>query len=242
MTIIAIAKRWLRENRLSSPVYHGLARVTSGAHMIFRRLRHGRSYPQEFFDYLFTRGPDPWGYQASSVAAARRALLLNVLPAIRYRSLLELGCAAGWMTADLAARAETVTAVDISLVALGLAQARCEGCGNVEFRRLDIFTEEILGNFDAIVCAGVLVYLPWSAQDRVRARIVNAINPGGVLLLEHTCEASAGETAGRRIHGLYLGHPQLKVLTSVRRDIYEAMLLTRVSPPERALLNPASVG
>ena len=80
-----------------------------------------------------------------------------------------------------------------------------------------------------IVCAGVLVFLPWSAQVKVRDRIVEALEPGGTLLLEHTRDASPGEVSGARIHALYEHHPQLTLQDRLQEDIYEALIFRR--PP-----------
>lgn len=56
--------------------------------------------PQNFFDPLFARGPDPWHFEGSWYEARKRDLLLASLPHARYESIFEPGCAGGF---DMAA-------------------------------------------------------------------------------------------------------------------------------------------
>ena len=230
--ILAAAKGRLRESAATEHVYRGTARLMHRARTVYARCRFGRSYPAQFFDNLFARNPDPWGYEGDPVSEERKALLLDLLPTHRIPRLLEIGCAAGWMTGELAKRADAVTAVDISPVALRLAAARCEQWKHVQLRRLDLLTDTAAGPFDVIVCAGVLVFLPWSAQPYVRDRIVQALEPGGVLLLEHTRQAFPGEVAGGRIHALYAAHRELALHSRLQRNLYEALVFQRIVSSE----------
>lgn len=232
MRSIAIAafKRRLRESPITGATYHGIARFAHRARMVYERFRFGRYFPKEHFDRLFARSPDPWNYQTSFVSQERKAILLASLPRHGISRLLEIGCAAGWMTAELAKRADVVTAIDISPMALRHAASHCAHLQNVQFQQLDLMTSTLDGTFDTIVCAGVLVFLPWSTQEEVRNRIIKALEPEGTLLLEHTREAFPGEVAGQRVHALYAAHPQLVLRDCVQRDIYEVLLFRRIEP------------
>jgi 2-polyprenyl-3-methyl-5-hydroxy-6-metoxy-1,4-benzoquinol methylase len=231
MTLVAIAavKRRLRESPITGATYHGIARFAHRARMVYERYRFGRYFPKEHFDRLFARRPDPWNYQTSSVSQERKALMLDRIPRRNVRHLLEIGCAAGWMTTELATRADAVLAVDISPIAIRLAVTHCARLRNIRFQNIDILTSMPDGIFDAIVCAGVLVFLPWSAQKDVCARIVKSLEPNGILLLEHTRSAYPGEVAGHRVHALYAAHPELVLLERVEKDIYEVLLFRRIA-------------
>lgn len=219
-------KRKLRENAVTGKAYHGLAVAVQRVQRQAFRIRFGRAYPAEYFDREFARDADPWSYEGDLISEERKSLLLSLLPT-HVRRLLEVGCAAGWMTPELAVRADLLEAVEISPVALSLAEKRCEGIANVRFSKLDLLTERPQGTFGAIICAGVLIFLPWRSQVEVRDRIVKALDPGGHLLLEHVRESFPGQLAGGLVHELYASHPDLLVVEVQRRDIYEVMLLKR---------------
>lgn len=224
---LARAKRLLREGRVSGAAYRATAQLAARTQILVHEACRGRYYSGAHFDRLFAADADPWSYERDAVSEERKALLLSLLPRGPLPRLLEIGCGAGWITAGLAARSDTVIALDISQVALDLARARCAGHDNVEFRRFDLLDDALPGGFDVVMCAGVLVYLPWARQVQVRDRIVAALNPGAWLLLEHTRKAFPGECAGERIHALYAGHAGLKLAARERRDIYEVLVLRR---------------
>jgi protein-L-isoaspartate O-methyltransferase len=211
MTKLDQAKRVLREHPCSGSVYKALAREWLRTRVGVWQRVFGRYYTGERFDRVFRDTPDPWSYESDAVSRERRRLLLEILPPRSYARLLEIGCAEGWMTLPLSNRAEELVAADISGVALGRARDRCRSVSNIRFVQLDLVTDPMLRGFDAIVCAGVLVYVPAIAQERVRDSVVASLHPGGDLLLEHTCQAYPGEIAGSEIHALYRRHPELTV-------------------------------
>ena len=228
--ILSKTKRILRESALTQGAYHSTACLHNSIQMVFDRLWRGRYYPSEYFDKLFSRGPDPWSYQSDPVSEARKKLLLEFLPTNRVPRLLEIGCATGWMTMDLASHAEIVVAVDISETAISLAKCRCETLSNINFQLIDLLTDTIDETFDVIICAGVLVFLPWSVQVRVCRNLVNALNPGGTLLLEHLLRGDFGGSSGEKIHNLYANScPALTLQSRIRQDIYEVIAMKKAS-------------
>ena len=89
-----------------------------------------------------------------------RALMLSRLPQdLRGARVLDAGCGAGQMTAELAARGADVVAVDISPALIGIAQARLpEGlAGRVQFASGDMLCDSH-GSFDHVVAMDSLIY------------------------------------------------------------------------------------
>jgi SAM-dependent methyltransferase len=205
------AKRLLREHPYTSDLYGGMASLWTGARIAFCERLFGRYHTAARFDRLFLKTSDPWGYQTDPISERRRELILRALPRSRYSRLLEIGCAEGWMTLRLAGRADEVIAVDISRVALDRASKRCAGLPNVRFLHLDLLVDPLFNNLDAILCAGVLVFLPAMVQCEIRDRMIDSLADGGDLILEHTTMAYPGEIAGRDIHTLYQRHPALSL-------------------------------
>ncbi len=141
--------------------------------------------------------------------------MMGLLRSPHLGRLLEIGCAEGWMTEALAERAEAVVAMDISAVAVARTRQRVAHLDNVQVVQRDLVVEGLEGTFDAIVCAGVLVYLPPVAQPLLCREMVAHLADGGHLLLEHQSHRSAGTLSAHDIHGLYHQHPSLRCVGQV---------------------------
>ena len=88
-----------------------------------------------------------------------RALMLSRLPAdLRGARVLDAGCGAGQMTADLAARGADVVAVDISPALIGIAQKRLPAdlAPRVSFAAGDMTADH--GAFDYVLAMDSLIY------------------------------------------------------------------------------------
>ncbi len=226
--MLGSTKRLLRENRLSGGAYLALATWWHSLRFFANKLRFGRAFPPDYFDDLFARGADPWLYEDDEVSKRRKSLILGLLRPAPVRAMLEIGCASGWMTRDLALRAEKLVAVDCSPNALRMARERCQDRSNVEFAELDLLKDPIEGRFEVVVCAGVLNFFPRAAQAAIRAKIVGAVEPGGLLLLEHLQDLQPGyEVSGRELHESYARQPGFDTIGNLEEDIYEIVLLKR---------------
>lgn len=104
-----------------------------------------------------------------------RALMLSRLPEdLTGVRVLDAGCGAGQMTAELATRGADVTAVDISPALIEVAQARLpeSARGRVRFVASDMLSD--LGAHDFVVAMDSLIYYSVpdivSALDRLASR------------------------------------------------------------------------
>ncbi len=143
-----------------------------------------RTERQKFWEDLFEK-PDPWNYE-SAYEQIKYERTLSLLPDEPIARALELACAEGHFTRQLASRVTTLLAADISQRALDRARERCGHLDNVEFRRLDFFDDPLPGGMDLIVCSEVLYY----ADDLVKLRRIaeklrSALAPGGRILTAH---------------------------------------------------------
>ncbi|QNP49145.1 class I SAM-dependent DNA methyltransferase [Diaphorobacter aerolatus] len=109
------------------------------------------------------RDADPWGYERSWYEERRRMLTLASLVKPRFSHVLELGCSTGRMTAHLAARAERVTAVDISPVAIDKARARLPDVPHIDWQCADLTQHWPEGRFDAVLLCDIGYY--WSEAE-----------------------------------------------------------------------------
>jgi methionine biosynthesis protein MetW len=128
----------------------------------------------------------PAGPYAELVAAhglsAAHELLLGAVQAGAGARVLDVGCATGYLAAELAARGAVVTGVEADPVAAAAARAR--GLEVVEGDAEDPATlaaAGVRGPFDAIVCGDVLEHL--RAPAAVLAGLAALLAPGGRIVV-----------------------------------------------------------
>lgn len=117
----------------------------------------------EYFDGMYARHDDPWGFDSRWYEQRKRAVLLAALPRRRYRAVFEAGCSTGALTGELADRGDRVLAVDLSPAALERAARRLEGRANVELRVASLPADWPDGAFDLVVLSEVAYY--WNDAD-----------------------------------------------------------------------------
>jgi len=123
-----------------------------------RRPTDAAVYGRHHFEALFAARPDPWGY-TSPYEQTKYEQTLALLPSSQITRALDLACAEGHFTAQLAPRVRSLIAADISEIALDQAVKRCAGLDNVRFARLDLTRDLLPGRFELIVCSEVLYYV-----------------------------------------------------------------------------------
>ena len=171
---------WRPAREPESPTTSGPTAASSATGTV-----HSRAADRHAFETLFAREADPWRYE-SRYEQEKYDRTLEVLPARRFRSALEVGCAEGHFTARLAPRVDRLVAADISQIALQRAAQRCEGLSDVSFILLDIASEAPPGRFDLIVCGEVLYYVGGRRELNACARrLTRALEPGGYLVSVH---------------------------------------------------------
>lgn len=128
---------------------------------------------------------DPWNYGAP-YEQEKYERQLEILPPGPIGRALELACAEGHFTRQLAPRVGHLTATDISAVAIGRARERCSDQPNVEFGVLDFSADTLPGEMDLIVCSEVLYYLDDLAElRRIAKKLLDALAPGGSFISAH---------------------------------------------------------
>ncbi|WP_341528430.1 trifunctional glycosyltransferase/class I SAM-dependent methyltransferase/polysaccharide deacetylase [Nostoc sp. UHCC 0302] len=140
---------------------------------------------REYFETLFTKQADPWQY-TSPYEQKKYEQTLALLPSKQFNKALEVACAEGHFTAQLAPRVDNLVAVDISQVALERAAQRCADCKNVTFQLFDLTQDPIPDCFDLIICSEVLYYVGGFPQLQAFARkVVDALNTDGYFITAH---------------------------------------------------------
>lgn len=137
------------------------------------------------FDAHFRAHADPWRFETSWYEERKRSVVLAALPRERFASALELGCATGVLTLELARRADAVLGVDASPTALARATDRAAGAAGVSFERRTLPADWPRGSFDLVVLSELGYY--WSPEDLAlaQARIAASLTQDGVLVACH---------------------------------------------------------
>lgn len=115
------------------------------------------SLPAAYFDDMYARSDDPWGFRTRWYEARKRALLLASLQSERYSTGFEPGCSIGVTTSGLSTRVDRLVAMDSAPRAL--AQARAAVRGGVDFLQGQIPRDWPSGAFDLVVISEVAYYL-----------------------------------------------------------------------------------
>ncbi len=123
--------------------------MTSGVSPMMARPNADPAWEQRFADF----------YNKVAAMEKRHTLnQVNALPLLPTDTLLDVGCGPGTLSLLLAARAQSVTALDISagMLAVGERKAQENGVENIHFVRMD-WNEAVIGRdvspHDVVVCS-----------------------------------------------------------------------------------------
>lgn len=185
-----------------------------------------------YFDDVYRANADPWNFETSPYEHAKYADTLAALPAPHYARAFEIGCSLGVLTARLAPRCGQLLSIDVSEAALARARQHCAGLPQVELRRMVVPEEFPAGQFDLILVSEVGYYWDMPTLRRAAERIVQALSPGGQLLLVHwTPEVHDYPLTGDEVHDYFLSlsgtDAPLCHLHGHRKETYRLDLLAR---------------
>lgn len=130
------------------------------------------------FDDLFARSPDPWAYLTDPYEADRLARTLGAVGDHWYPAAIELGCANGHMTAQLAAQCGHLIAMDASREARAVAQARLGGLANIDLRLGTMPHGFPAGSFDLMMLSDFLYYLGFDGCVTLAGKLSASAAPG----------------------------------------------------------------
>ncbi|KWV58680.1 hypothetical protein AS156_33655 [Bradyrhizobium macuxiense] len=194
-----------------------------------------------FWDRFFET-EDPWNY-GSPYEQEKYRRQLDLLPAARPERAIELACAEGHFSRQLASRVGHLLASDISSTALDRARLRCSDIRNVDFVKLDLSADRLPDAMDLVCCSEVLYYLDDQTElQRVARGIARALRPGGHLITAHSYvlqddtsrtgfdwESPYGaETIARVMAEL----PELALEASIQTELYRLDRYRRLAPGE----------
>ncbi len=187
--------------------------------------------------------PDPYGYSRKSHEQARYQLAAAMIDRLRSEKpvprALEVGCHEGAFTELLIDRCDSVVATEVSEEVLARARGRLGHEPKVEFMRSHIILDPVPGRFDLIMLMDVLeVIVRPRVLRSVRDKVVEALNPGGYLLVTNSAMSEVMERSwwgrllvrgGRHINNDVARHPELEVVEDHDEHLHAITLLRRVA-------------
>ena len=138
-----------------------------------------------YFEQLYAADIDPWKFATSDYEREKYAQTLASLPRAHYGRALEIGCSIGVLTRQLAARSQSLLALDAAAGALAQAKTRCASQENVEFAQMFVPVDWPPGEFDLILLSEVVYYLDADDVAALAARVSSSLAASGNVVLVH---------------------------------------------------------
>lgn len=184
--------------------------------------------PASYFDDIYAKSDDPWGFETSEYEADKYHRTLASLPKARYARALEVGCSIGVLTQQLASRCDELVSVDVSDRALTIARQRCANLPQVNFRRMQVPVEMPEGPFDLVILSEVVFF--WQRGDLERAAnlLIERQSSGAhVILVHYTPPVADYQLTGDQAHEAWLARPEWRLLRQERRQSYRLDVLEK---------------
>lgn len=134
------------------------------------------------FEALFAANPDPWDFETSAYEREKRAHTIDALDGRRFRKGLEVGCATGMLTKDLADICNRIVGIDVSERALSIAKYTLQDCPNIDLRQGEIPVDWPAQTFDLIVFSEVLYFLDEQEIRQTSVCAYRSLAPEGIVL------------------------------------------------------------
>lgn len=195
----------------------------------------GRGY----FEGLFARSPDPWKY-TSPYETVKYEQTMSLLPPGPIGQALEIGCAEGHFTEQLAARVDRLTAADVSQIALERAASRCRSFANISYSHIDLSKDDVGRGFDLIVCSEILYFM--GSRDNlclVARRLADGLNYDGHLVMAHAhLIVDEPDRPGfdwphpfgaKTISDVFAAQPDLRLAKEIRTPLYRIQAFRKVA-------------
>jgi len=139
----------------------------------------------EYFESMYERSTDPWGFDERWYERRKYALTLAALPDLRYRRGVEAGCANGALTELLAPRCQELFAFDFFDAAVRRTAERMR-----EERHVHVLTAQYPaywphGTGDLVVWSEIAYYLSETTAVHAVEGLDRWLEPGGVIVAVH---------------------------------------------------------
>ncbi|WP_130804012.1 SAM-dependent methyltransferase [Acinetobacter ihumii] len=158
----------------------------------------------EYFNQLYEKNDDPWSYVDRWYEYRKRAICLSLLLHDQYHKGLELGCANGVFSQQLAERCQHLVCVDANERAVYLAQQRLSTADHVKVLQKQLPDDFPEDAYDLIVISEIGYYLTQKELLQLIDLSTKNLTENGTVLLCHWRYPIDGfELNGENVHALF---------------------------------------
>jgi len=165
------------------------------------------STTQPFFDELYARSADPWGFATEPYEQNRHRHIVEQLGAETFERGFEPGCSIGELTQRLATRCRHLLALDISPIAVARARARCAGLPQVQIAQGRLPEDLPTRGVDLLVLSEIGYYFERACLADILDALTTRTVPGALLVVAHWTGVSADHLlSGYEVHEVIDAH------------------------------------
>lgn len=169
--------------------------------------------PKEYFEEMYSRDPDPWGFETRWYERRKYNLCMAALPEPRYRSAFEPGCSVGVLSESLAERCDSLLAADLLAPPLERARKRLAVFDHVRVEQLSVPQDWPCGDsFDLVVLSELAYYFDAATLGRIIGLANGSLDRGGTLLGAHWRGITDYPLSGDEAHALIGASPCLELV------------------------------
>lgn len=193
------------------------------------------SLPASYFDEMYARSADPWGFTQRWYEQRKYAITVAMLPRRRYRRAFEPGCSIGVLSEALAPRCEALLAVDRSAVAVDTARTRLARFPHVRVGQWALPSWPAR-TFDLVVLSEVGYYFDEPELAGMLTAAVDSLEPGGHLVAVHWRHpVPEYPRSGDEVHAALAGTAGLASVARHREPDFALDVFARTPPEPRSV-------
>lgn len=166
------------------------------------QLRRRRLSGRRWLEGFYATEYDPFGFDTNPYERGKYDDTLDALGDGTFERALEVGCAVGTFTEQLAPRCRELVAIDVVQAAVDRARERLQVHPNVRVERLGFPDQVPPGPFDLVLCSDVLYYLPVRRLRRCLVELAELVPVGGRIVSLHFLGDFGAPTSGDEVHDL----------------------------------------
>jgi trans-aconitate methyltransferase len=184
----------------------------------------------DYFNRVYARAEDPWGFETRRYEQRKYALTLAMLPHEKYRRAFEPGCSFGVLTEMLAPRCASLVACELVPSVAERARRRLRKRPHVDVQVGAIPEAWPSGTFDLILLSEVLYYLTEEGASEIHQRLEASTGEGAHVIAVHYRGETDYPMSGDAVHALMRSWSGMRTLARYEEDSFLIDLFERSVP------------
>lgn len=173
-----------------------------------------------YFEQLYAKGEDPWGFATSWYERRKYALTVASLPRQRYVSAFEPGCSIGILTEMLATRCEQLLSFEMIEGPLERSRSRLSSYPQVELELASIPEDWPDRSFDLVVLSEIAYYFDKETLASVLDLLLRTTSSGANVVGVHWRGETDYPLTGDEAHHIVDELPELSRIVRHRESLF----------------------